>query len=302
MGMLNRDTCNTNRLGKSRCSGSGFLPGCTAQMPRHNAFCLVEDNGNHKNFNFEDYGPHSRCIMADRGNNNMQAARVRSRCTKDGKFEIQIGADVFQCPSEGTHQVSLPGYNGQVECPSAQEMCVENLPKRCPLDCYGQGICMNDGTCQCLHGFSGPDCNNGLPKEDDPFVTDFDIRKQNDGEDETPENPENPDGDNEDEEDGDDERDGDEEEEEEKEEEEKEEEEEEGEEDKPLSEKAKQLIAEIESEQKHIDFWRERVRVLNVRIARRDNCDLLPRGSAVRCNRSKKHLENHLRKSQDNEA
>jgi len=309
--MRNRDTCNTNRLGKSRCSGSGFLPGCTAQMPRHNAFCLVEDNGNHKNFNFESYGPHSRCIMADRGNNNMQAACVRSRCSKDGKFEIQIGGDVFTCPSEGKHQVNLAGFNGELECPSAQEMCQENLPKRCPLDCHGQGVCMNDGTCQCLHGFTGPDCNNGLPKEQDPFVTDFDIRKQNEGENDGDNDGGNDggndgenDGDNdgENEEEGDDEREGDDEEEEEKEEEEEENEEEEEEENKPLSEKAKQLIAQLEREQAAIDFWRSKIRVSNLRLRRVGECTGLTGNFARRCARRTRCLTARLNRETQNEA
>jgi len=47
------------------------------------------------------------------------------------------------------------------------------------MDCYGQGYCMANQTCQCLAGFSGADCNQGLQAEQDPFVSDYDIRKQN---------------------------------------------------------------------------------------------------------------------------
>merc|ERR1719456_1590537 len=77
------------------------------------------------------------------------------------------------------------------------------MEARCPMDCYGQGMCMADKTCQCLAPFSGEDCNDGLPKEQDPFVTGFDSR--NDGDEtpetpETPENPENPQDDDDDEE------------------------------------------------------------------------------------------------------
>merc|ERR1711874_911167 len=52
------------------------------------------------------------------------------------------------------------------------------MEERCPMDCYGQGMCMHDNTCQCLHGFTGDDCNKGLPKEQDPFVTSFDWRNR----------------------------------------------------------------------------------------------------------------------------
>jgi len=50
------------------------------------------------------------------------------------------------------------------------------------MDCYGQGYCMANQTCQCFSGFSGKDCNEGLPKDDDTFVTDYDIRKEKNSE------------------------------------------------------------------------------------------------------------------------
>jgi len=266
---------------------------CSMQLPRHNAFCLLEDSGNHKNFGFESYGPHSRCIMADRGNNNFQAACVRSRCSKDGKYEIQIGSDVFTCPREGTFKVELPGYNGQIECPSAQEMCKENLAKRCPLDCHGHGVCMNDGKCQCLHGFSGPDCNNGQPKESDPFVTDFDIRKKNENEGENPDDREEEEEDSEEEENEEEDSDDEEEDEEQDEEDREEEEEREREEEKPLTEKAKELIAEIERKHGFIDFWQNRIRMRSYQLKRAGACEVAcprPRRRAA-CERRRQNIE-----------
>jgi ribosomal protein L12E/L44/L45/RPP1/RPP2 len=52
------------------------------------------------------------------------------------------------------------------------------------MDCYGQGYCMSDKTCQCLSGFSGKDCNKGLEKDTDPFVTEYEQ-----GSEEKPEEP-----------------------------------------------------------------------------------------------------------------
>merc|ERR1712130_893966 len=79
---------------------------------------------------------------------------------------------------EGEHDVNLSAYKGKIKCPSFKEMCNEVMDHRCPMDCYSQGFCMADRTCQCLGGFSGDDCNKGLPKETDPFVTGFDIRNK----------------------------------------------------------------------------------------------------------------------------
>merc|ERR1712232_53350 len=109
--------------------------------------------------------------------NSYDAACVHMRC-KDQKVEIQFGSEGHICEGSGAEQVSTQAYTGTVQCPSYSEMCGEIFSKRCPMDCYGQGLCMGDGTCQCLGGFKGDDCNDGLPDEQDPFVTEFDIRNE----------------------------------------------------------------------------------------------------------------------------
>merc|ERR1711977_724479 len=50
------------------------------------------------------------------------------------------------------------------------------------MDCYGNGYCMDNQTCQCLRGFTGLDCNNGLEDEDDKFVTDYRLGNEQDPE------------------------------------------------------------------------------------------------------------------------
>merc|ERR1712194_945029 len=171
-----KDHCYPNKLGKGSCGRSStFMGSCGLVMPSFNALCTVENNGNRKNFNFESYGAHSRCVMADKGQNNYNAACLRMRCTAD-KVEIQFGDEVHTCAGSGPQKVTTKSYTGTVKCPAFSEMCTEVLDKRCPMDCYGQGYCMANGTCQCLGGFTGDDCNKGLPKEQDPFVTDYDIR------------------------------------------------------------------------------------------------------------------------------
>merc|ERR1711959_51365 len=43
------------------------------------------------------------------------------------------------------------------------------------MDYYGNGYCMGNQTCQCLRGFKGEDCNNGLKDETNKFVTDYKL-------------------------------------------------------------------------------------------------------------------------------
>merc|ERR1711874_191101 len=116
------------------------------------------------------------------------------------------------------------------------------MEERCPMDCYGQGMCMHNNTCQCLHGFTGDDRNKGLPKEQDPFVTSFDWRNRG--------NPKPEKSESESEGDADDDEDP---------EESGAEGEEEEPEEAPLSEEAKNLMASIEKLQKSHDYWKIRV-------------------------------------------
>jgi hypothetical protein len=47
--------------------------------------------------------------------------------------------------------------NGTLKCPSFTDFCI-NSRKLCPNWCNQQGFCMG-GVCNCLNGFSGPDCS-----------------------------------------------------------------------------------------------------------------------------------------------
>jgi len=53
--------------------------------------------------------------------------------------------------------VSESGYNGYLQCPDNTAFC-EYWDYRCPMDCFGNGMCMLDKTCQCFKGYSGCEC------------------------------------------------------------------------------------------------------------------------------------------------
>jgi len=169
---MGHDHCYTNKLGKASCAKNYFTETCGFKSPLQGALCTMPTQNNNKNFTFEDYGAHSRCAMLQKNGNNWDAACLRIRCTSDN-VEVKIGDEVFTCPSKGRHQVALKIYSGSIECPSYDEMCTQVFEHRCSMDCYGKGYCMGDRTCQCLHGFLGPNCNDGGQKETDPFVTEY---------------------------------------------------------------------------------------------------------------------------------
>jgi len=123
---FNNDHCYPNRLGKGHCGRDGtFMDTCGHIQPTFNALCTVEDSRNRKNFKFENYGPHSRCFMALKSENNYDAACLRTKCNSNGKVEIQFDKEVFLCESEGIKEVILSSYKGKIKCPKASEMCEE---------------------------------------------------------------------------------------------------------------------------------------------------------------------------------
>lgn len=101
-----KDHCYTNMMFKGRCNGSsGFTGSCRYMAPQFNAVCFKAHDDNHTNFKFESYGAHSRCVMAGKNTNDLNAACVRTRC-ENNKVEMKFGEEVFTCPSAGFHNVS----------------------------------------------------------------------------------------------------------------------------------------------------------------------------------------------------
>jgi len=242
---MGHDHCYPNKLGKASCSSnSWFMDSCGHKSPTYGGLCTGSPGNYGLNFNFESYGPHSRCLMTEKTAGNYDAACLRMRCTQTN-VEIQFGSEVHTCQSTGVEEVFTTVYTGKIECPSFQSMCPEVLDHRCPLDCHGQGLCMANKTCQCFSTFTGEDCNDNLPKEEDPFVTNYDIRKKSPENPDSPQDPENPE---EDDQDNEEEKDEEKEENEEEQEDEREEETEEPEE----ATRIKESIIKFE---KKLDYW-----------------------------------------------
>jgi len=72
---FNHDHCHPHKMAKANCSSSSlFTQQCKYITASHSSMCHVRDDGNRKNFSFENYGPHSRCIMTQKSRNNYDAA------------------------------------------------------------------------------------------------------------------------------------------------------------------------------------------------------------------------------------
>eukprot|EP00743_Colponemidia_sp_Colp-15_P010577 GILK01011667.1.p1 GENE.GILK01011667.1~~GILK01011667.1.p1 ORF type:complete len:706 (+),score=76.99 GILK01011667.1:163-2118(+) len=110
------------------------------------------------------YGTSSRCFQgtysstAAAFNNFVHSACHTTRC--DGTsgqpvLTVTIGNTDVACPPAGG-AVSVNGYNGQLFCPPASEVC-PTVASSC--QCSGHGSCgLVNNTCICQNGWSGSDC------------------------------------------------------------------------------------------------------------------------------------------------
>lgn len=72
---------------------------------------------------------------------------------------LTIDGNDVTCTSEGA--VSVPGYNGQLNCPDPNQFCTISNPTFCEKGCSGRGTCV-DNVCQCPEGWAGADCAERL--------------------------------------------------------------------------------------------------------------------------------------------
>jgi leishmanolysin len=87
---------------------------------------------------------------------------LKPTCSGSGtstNLTINVGSTQITCTKKGS--VTVPGYNGVINCPDPVEFCATTgAPKtNCPRGCMGRGQCVN-GQCVCNgdQQFLGTDC------------------------------------------------------------------------------------------------------------------------------------------------
>lgn len=84
------------------------------------------------------------------------AACYPSTCNgTNTQISIQIGASTEVCASN-SQVISVIGYSGTLVCPPDIGLFCSSKLNSCS-DCSMNGYC-NNGTCSCLSGFVGPNC------------------------------------------------------------------------------------------------------------------------------------------------
>ena len=106
----------------------------------------------------EEYGAHSRCFMwRKKGDfNGQKYAECNLAKCNNGRVKIKLKSGNYHtCMYDG--QEVNTGTDYVILCPNAADFCTD-WAYRCPMDCNGNGICMNNNKCFCFLGFGGADC------------------------------------------------------------------------------------------------------------------------------------------------
>jgi len=70
-------------------------------------------------------------------------------------LKVLVGNTYYTCGTSS--KITVPGYNGQIDCPNALEFCSTVGKKYCPRNCMNRGSCINN-RCVCRSGYTGVDC------------------------------------------------------------------------------------------------------------------------------------------------
>jgi len=70
-------------------------------------------------------------------------------------LDVLVGRRKVTCYREG--RITVPGYDGSLDCPDPLHFCSTIGRKYCPRNCMGRGNCYN-GQCRCYKGYKGVDC------------------------------------------------------------------------------------------------------------------------------------------------
>lgn len=87
-------------------------------------------------------------------------------------MQLQIGNSTVNCPSGQT--ISIPGYQGTIQCPNSYNFCTTQALKFSKRGCLGRGDPVN-GECVCREGYTGDSClmRTGLLDPEGSYDTTF---------------------------------------------------------------------------------------------------------------------------------
>jgi len=150
-------------------SADGLSDNCPYQVPFGMAECKNSRNRPSIAMQGEYFGPESACFTGTLAKNFERVFRpfcFEHVCTQvsenDYAVSVHVGDQTVIC-HEKKH-MSVPGFDGYLECPDPQSFCMRDNMKFCPKGCMGRGSCVRN-KCECRDGYYGLDCSYRVANE-----------------------------------------------------------------------------------------------------------------------------------------
>ncbi|XP_041469378.1 uncharacterized protein LOC121419124 [Lytechinus variegatus] len=121
--------CDYLGLNKATCTTNTYLDGCKIYWPETENQCVFSSVDGSLNRTGEVTGPESKCFLSNSflvGSctpGDLEGRCYATRCGNSSEtYEIRLlDSDWIPCPAETSIQV--PGYEGEVQCPSVEVVC-----------------------------------------------------------------------------------------------------------------------------------------------------------------------------------
>jgi len=156
--------CFSSGMSGGLCGSDKNADGCKYYIPSSNYDCENDDADRYTRLaelQVFGRGKGSRCFdgtLSTRSNDKKNSFCFRYNCAGSGsgtQLEVQVGNKKVVCKHQG--KMSVPGYEGSINCPDPLSFCKQQGKKYCPRNCMGRGRCSGN-KCICNKGYKGVDC------------------------------------------------------------------------------------------------------------------------------------------------
>ena len=172
----NQVSCSPDGKYKVICKKDQFSGDCFYQGGTD--YCFIDDLQSERK-SFEFYGANSRCVMMKDGASGTlfpACVKVTTAAASDLTVQSADASLSWKCTSNtGSAGPTVGTSNIQLDCAATPfQKIIDTNSAKCPSDCNGKGICLNDGSetgagsCSCFYGWSGNDCATAVPSQADP--------------------------------------------------------------------------------------------------------------------------------------
>jgi proprotein convertase subtilisin/kexin type 5 len=146
------NSCSRSHVFRTRCKSTIYSNGCVIGLPLGNSRCASKSVNFDYLYDDESPGPLSKCHQIVVGDVPSSAC-MSTFCLLNGTMQANFTGITYECTESKQSIRIAPNMN--LTCPIFRRTCFDAV---CVGQCYGSGICRENGTCTCDYFFSGNSC------------------------------------------------------------------------------------------------------------------------------------------------